>query len=208
MTQPICAIVVDDHQILREGVRMLLSQNREQPAIEVVGEAATGTEALALLETARPDVVVLDLALPGVLGNRCLPRRPRPRNPRRHPHHARLVGAHPARARGRGRWIRRQRLGSLRVGPRDPSSRLRRHRPFPRGGARPDLEIDSARAAGPGRGGAGATATARSRPIWGSPRTPSTPTGSTSWTSCTSMMRWRSLASRSAWGFSREKSLK
>jgi len=68
MNRPIRALVVDDHQILREGVRMLLSQGSETPAIEVVGEAATGNEALALLASQNPDVVVLDLALPGVLG--------------------------------------------------------------------------------------------------------------------------------------------
>jgi DNA-binding NarL/FixJ family response regulator len=68
MSTNIRAIVVDDHQILREGVRMLLGQGDDTPIIEVVGEAATGTEALILLETKTPDVVVLDLALPGVLG--------------------------------------------------------------------------------------------------------------------------------------------
>jgi NarL family two-component system response regulator LiaR len=68
MSRAIRAIVVDDHQILREGVRMLLGQGNETPAIEVVGEAADGAEALALLESTKPDVVVLDLALPGILG--------------------------------------------------------------------------------------------------------------------------------------------
>ena len=66
--RPIRALIVDDHQILREGVRLLLGQGTGAPAIEVVGEAATGTEALALLTTLQPDVLVLDLALPGVLG--------------------------------------------------------------------------------------------------------------------------------------------
>jgi DNA-binding NarL/FixJ family response regulator len=68
MSNAIRAVIVDDHQILREGVRLLLSQGSETPAIEVVGEAADGAEAIALLESKKPDVVVLDLALPGVLG--------------------------------------------------------------------------------------------------------------------------------------------
>ena len=67
-TRPIRAVLVDDHQILREGVRLLLGHSEGAPAIEVVGEAATGEEALLLLATLQPDVLVLDLALPGVLG--------------------------------------------------------------------------------------------------------------------------------------------
>ena len=66
--RPIRALLVDDHQILREGVRLLLGQGTGAPPIEVVGEAATGTEALALLASLEPDILVLDLALPGVLG--------------------------------------------------------------------------------------------------------------------------------------------
>lgn len=62
------AVIVDDHQILREGVRLLLAHSGGEPAIDVVGEAASGTEAMALLESLKPDVLVLDMALPGVLG--------------------------------------------------------------------------------------------------------------------------------------------
>ena len=68
MSASIRALIVDDHQILREGVRTLLGNDRERPSIEVIGEAGSGSEALALLEERRPDVLVLDLALPGVLG--------------------------------------------------------------------------------------------------------------------------------------------
>ena len=68
MTNAIRAVVVDDHQILREGVRMLLGQSADGRPIDVVGEAATGTDTLALLEEKKPDVMVLDLAIPEVLG--------------------------------------------------------------------------------------------------------------------------------------------
>ncbi len=68
MSTSIRALIVDDHQILREGVRTLLGNDCESPPIEVTGEAGSGAEALALLDEKRPDVLVLDLALPGVLG--------------------------------------------------------------------------------------------------------------------------------------------
>ena len=58
-------LLVDDHQILRDGLRALLEQ---QDGIRVVGEAADGPSALALARTLRPDVVVLDISLPGLSG--------------------------------------------------------------------------------------------------------------------------------------------
>ncbi len=58
-------LVVDDHTIVREGVRMLLAA---QPGIEVVGEGANGFEAVQKARELRPDVVIMDIAMPGMTG--------------------------------------------------------------------------------------------------------------------------------------------
>jgi two-component system response regulator NreC len=55
-------VLVDDHVVLRTGLRALLEQH---PDLVVVGEAGTGREAVALARTARPRVVLMDLAMPG-----------------------------------------------------------------------------------------------------------------------------------------------
>jgi DNA-binding NarL/FixJ family response regulator len=60
-------LVADDHAIVRTGIRHVLEG---EPGFEVVGEAATGAEALALAERLRPDVAVLDLSMPGGSGLR------------------------------------------------------------------------------------------------------------------------------------------
>jgi DNA-binding NarL/FixJ family response regulator len=62
--EPIRALVVDDHDLFRRGVRSLLSEY----GVDVVGEAATGTEAVRLAIELLPDVVVMDLNLPGMSG--------------------------------------------------------------------------------------------------------------------------------------------
>ena len=58
-------MVVDDHPIVRSGVTGLLET---EPDFEVVGEAASGEEALALATSAQPDVVLMDLRMPGMGG--------------------------------------------------------------------------------------------------------------------------------------------
>ena len=58
-------LLVDDHHILRDGLRALLER---QDGINVVGEAADGPSALALARELRPDVVILDISLPGLSG--------------------------------------------------------------------------------------------------------------------------------------------
>jgi DNA-binding NarL/FixJ family response regulator len=58
-------LLADDHQILREGLRSLLSQ---QPDMELIGEAASGEEAIELARLTRPDVIIMDVVLPGVDG--------------------------------------------------------------------------------------------------------------------------------------------
>lgn len=58
-------VIVDDHAIVREGLRFLFEQ---QPDIEVVGEGEDGLQAIALIQEQCPDVVLLDLLMPGVQG--------------------------------------------------------------------------------------------------------------------------------------------
>ena len=58
-------LVVDDHPIVRAGIAGLLATELD---FEVVGEAASGEEALALAAAARPDVVLMDLRMPGIGG--------------------------------------------------------------------------------------------------------------------------------------------
>jgi len=58
-------LIADDHAILREGLRALLSTTDD---IEVVGEAADGREAIERVRALRPDVVLMDAAMPGLGG--------------------------------------------------------------------------------------------------------------------------------------------
>jgi DNA-binding NarL/FixJ family response regulator len=58
-------LIADDHAILREGIRALLKTADD---IEVVGEAADGQEAIAQAEKLRPDVVLMDVSMPGLGG--------------------------------------------------------------------------------------------------------------------------------------------
>jgi NarL family two-component system response regulator LiaR len=58
-------LVVDDHPVLRKGIYALLST---EPGIEVIGEAADGSEAIAAVDHLEPDVVLMDLVMPGVDG--------------------------------------------------------------------------------------------------------------------------------------------
>ena len=59
-------LLVDDHEIVRAGVRSLL-EKRE--GIDVVGEAASGEQAVELAVRLRPDVVLMDLSRPGMSGD-------------------------------------------------------------------------------------------------------------------------------------------
>jgi DNA-binding NarL/FixJ family response regulator len=58
-------VIADDHALLREGIRALLSREND---LEVVGEAADGREAIARCRTLKPDVVLMDIAMPGLGG--------------------------------------------------------------------------------------------------------------------------------------------
>ncbi len=58
-------LLADDHTILRQGLRALLSA---EPDFNIVGEASDGLEAIKLAERLKPDVLVLDLMMPGLNG--------------------------------------------------------------------------------------------------------------------------------------------
>jgi DNA-binding NarL/FixJ family response regulator len=65
MPGPIRLLLVDDHAFFRSGLREILA---EFDAVEVVGEAASGEAAMALIERRSPDVVIMDLRMPGISG--------------------------------------------------------------------------------------------------------------------------------------------
>jgi DNA-binding NarL/FixJ family response regulator len=58
-------VLVDDHKVMREGLRMVLDRENN---LEVVGEAGDGLAALNVIRELRPDVVVMDISMPGVNG--------------------------------------------------------------------------------------------------------------------------------------------
>ena len=58
-------LLVDDDALVRAGLRMILSSSDE---LEVVGEAADGADAVATVQTSRPDVVLMDIRMPGMDG--------------------------------------------------------------------------------------------------------------------------------------------
>ena len=61
----ITALIVDDHEVVREGIRISLAN---APHIRVVGEAPDGETAIALAERRRPDVIIMDVRMPGMDG--------------------------------------------------------------------------------------------------------------------------------------------
>ncbi len=65
MKSPFRILVADDHTILRSGLRLLIDS---QDDFEVVGEASTGMAALSLAEELHPDLILLDLSMPGLSG--------------------------------------------------------------------------------------------------------------------------------------------
>jgi DNA-binding NarL/FixJ family response regulator len=65
VTQRIRVVIVDDHAMLRAGLEQLLAG---EPDLDVVGTAASGDEAITLVRELRPDVVLMDLQMPGTDG--------------------------------------------------------------------------------------------------------------------------------------------
>ena len=62
---PLRVLLADDHELVRSGFRALLEKFE---GVEVIGEASDGTEALRLIETLRPNVVLMDISMPGLNG--------------------------------------------------------------------------------------------------------------------------------------------
>jgi len=65
-------LIVDDHEIVREGVRTLLAKSR--PEWDICGEARNGRDAIAAARDLRPDLVVMDISMPGLSGLEVVPR--------------------------------------------------------------------------------------------------------------------------------------
>ena len=65
MTKPIRVLLADDHTLVRAGIRSLLEN---MVGIEVIAEASDGRDALRLVRAHRPDVVLMDIAMPGLNG--------------------------------------------------------------------------------------------------------------------------------------------
>ncbi|HEY3288124.1 MAG TPA: response regulator transcription factor [Gemmatimonadaceae bacterium] len=70
MTTSIRLVLVDDHVIVREGLRHVLE---EAPEFSIIGEGATAAEAIALAAELQPDVMVLDISMPGGSGLHAVP---------------------------------------------------------------------------------------------------------------------------------------
>jgi len=65
MADEITCMIVDDHEVVREGIRLSLSR---APHVRVVGEAGDGATAVELAERRKPDVVIMDIRMPGMDG--------------------------------------------------------------------------------------------------------------------------------------------
>jgi DNA-binding NarL/FixJ family response regulator len=62
---PVTILLVDDHPIVRQGLRHLLD---DEPDLKVLGEAGDGVEALLLVERLKPDIIIVDMMMPGLNG--------------------------------------------------------------------------------------------------------------------------------------------
>ena len=65
ITQTITLLLADDHPVVREGIKFSLASNR---TIRVIGEASNGREAVTLARKLRPDVILMDISMPGMDG--------------------------------------------------------------------------------------------------------------------------------------------
>src|SRR4026209_2638564 len=58
-------LIADDHPVFRHGIRTLIEAT---PGLEVIGEATTGDEAVTLVEQLKPDLILMDIKMPGLNG--------------------------------------------------------------------------------------------------------------------------------------------
>lgn len=65
MPEPFTIVLADDHALVRAGIRTLLEQ---LPGVRIVGEAGDGRETIALVEKHQPDLVIMDISMPGLNG--------------------------------------------------------------------------------------------------------------------------------------------
>ncbi len=65
MTQKVTILIVDDHELIRQGIRAILKSER---TFQVAGEASTGMEAIQQAEKLKPRVILMDLTMPGLDG--------------------------------------------------------------------------------------------------------------------------------------------
>ena len=63
-------LIAEDHAILRDGLRSLLEK---EPALEVIGEAVNGQEAVHMAVAQKPDLIIMDLSMPGTNGTEAIP---------------------------------------------------------------------------------------------------------------------------------------
>ena len=63
-------LLADDHTLFRQGIRQLIAS---EPDMEVVGEAANGGDAVEKASELRPDLVLMDIGMPGLAGGRVCP---------------------------------------------------------------------------------------------------------------------------------------
>ena len=65
MKETVKVLLCDDHTLFREGIKAIL---RDEPSIEIVGEAEDGRQAVKMAQELRPDVVLMDIAMPDLSG--------------------------------------------------------------------------------------------------------------------------------------------
>ena len=65
MSEKIKVVLADDHSVVRKGIKMLISGDE---SIEILGEAASGTEALQMVKSMGPNIIITDISMPGMSG--------------------------------------------------------------------------------------------------------------------------------------------
>ena len=65
MSEKIKVVLADDHSVVRKGIKMLISGDED---IEILGEAASGTEALQMVKSLEPNIIITDISMPGMSG--------------------------------------------------------------------------------------------------------------------------------------------